>query len=66
MDIYEFLHEALILKHYAYLKAALKIYKGDDKKVNAVLFEYGYHTDDPEIIHKLAVINDHGLIENYH
>lgn len=63
--LYEFLVEALEVKHYKYFPAAIENYRGDDSLIYNLFFKYGFATDNIEIMKKYAKTNHHGLFKAY-
>ena len=55
-DLYEFLREALEMRQFKYFKAILINQKSipDDSRIHRLLFQYGYLTDNIDIMMKFA------------
>lgn len=73
-DLYAFLNAALNLGQHLYLKAAMKYYdenSGDDllrsdpTLIYQIFFQYGFITDDEEIMKNYVVINNKWLRDYY-
>lgn len=63
-DLHEFLRQALEMRQYYYLEAALK-FESNDINIMNILFKYGFITDNIAIMKQYAKENVGGLYKTY-